>query len=273
VETLATLDNPGESLAGVAHDARNMVAALGLYCDLLEEPGVLGAPFAHYSSELRIVAAASLRLVEKLSTLDARAGTERVGGPLWSVLKLTGERAAPPTRAPAGRNPLCAVNLPEPVGNLEQELVASRNLLSVLAGPAIALRLDVKGGLCPVRLTATDLTRVLVNLVKNAAEAMPTGGRIEIGLREHKAAAGGNSLVLTVEDNGPGIPEELLGKIFESGFSTSARPSGNAWPVSHRGLGLAISRSIVETAGGSITASNRAEGGARFEIELPAGAA
>ena len=46
VETLATLRSQGESVAEVAHDARNMVTALGLYCDLLEEPGVLTAPFS-----------------------------------------------------------------------------------------------------------------------------------------------------------------------------------------------------------------------------------
>src|ERR1700723_525441 len=71
VETLATLHSRSETLAEVAHDARNMVTALGLYCDLLEEPGVLAAPFAHYGSELRLVASASRRLVEKLMALDA----------------------------------------------------------------------------------------------------------------------------------------------------------------------------------------------------------
>ena len=63
---LTELDRRRESLAEVAHDARNMVTALGLYCDLLEEPGVLAVPFAHYGSELRLVVAASRRLVEKL---------------------------------------------------------------------------------------------------------------------------------------------------------------------------------------------------------------
>jgi hypothetical protein len=73
VETLATLRSRGESLSEVAHDARNMVTALGLYCDLLEEPGVLATAFTHYAHELRLVAAASRRLVEKLVTLDANA--------------------------------------------------------------------------------------------------------------------------------------------------------------------------------------------------------
>jgi hypothetical protein len=57
VETLATIGCRGESVAEVAHDARNMVTALGLYCDLLEEPGVLATPFTHYGSELRPPAA------------------------------------------------------------------------------------------------------------------------------------------------------------------------------------------------------------------------
>src|ERR1700734_3478234 len=83
VEALATLGNRGETLAEVAHDARNMVTALGLYCDLLEEPGVLAVPFAHYGSELRLVAGASRRLVEKLVALDSHldppAGQESGG--------------------------------------------------------------------------------------------------------------------------------------------------------------------------------------------------
>jgi hypothetical protein len=72
VETLANLRSEGENLAEVAHDARNMVTALGLYCDLLEEPGVLATPYVHYGNELRLVAAASRRLVERLVALDTR---------------------------------------------------------------------------------------------------------------------------------------------------------------------------------------------------------
>ncbi|MGB8028068.1 MAG: hypothetical protein WCF30_00250, partial [Terracidiphilus sp.] len=72
VETLARLRSPGETLAEAAHDARNMVTALGLYCDLLEEPGVLATPFIHYGHELRLVAAASRRLVEKIVAIDAQ---------------------------------------------------------------------------------------------------------------------------------------------------------------------------------------------------------
>jgi two-component system sensor histidine kinase ChvG len=113
---------------------------------------------------------------------------------------------------------------------------------------------------------------VLVNLVKNAAEAMPTGGQIMLGLHEfHAGEQAVPWVVLTVDDSGTGIPAKALEEIFESGYST--RSAGQSaipgWASAHRGLGLSISRSIVEAAGGRIHAANRVPAGARFEIELP----
>jgi hypothetical protein len=72
VETLARTRPAGSSAAEVAHDARNMVTALELYCDLLAEPGVLAENSLHYASELKLVAAASRQLVEKLMLLEGR---------------------------------------------------------------------------------------------------------------------------------------------------------------------------------------------------------
>ena len=275
VETLANLRSPGESLAAVAHDARNMVTALGLYCDLLEEPGVLATPFAHYGSELRLVAAASRRLVEKLVALDAQAdlpagaedGSQSWPSPTGWPFPAAAQASA--RRGRAGRSDA----LPAlPIGNLAAELLANRNLLAALAGPAIAVMVDAEGGAHPVRLNAEDLTRILVNLVKNAAEAMPKGGRIHISLRAQRAAGGAaKRLALSIEDNGAGIPQNALEKIFEAGFTTRGRDAAQngGWPAAHRGLGLAITRSIVEAAGGRIFAANRGAPGARLEIELP----
>ena len=347
VETLATLRSEGVSLAELAHDARNMVTAMGLYCDLLEEPGVLATQFTHYGSELRLVAAASRRLVEKLVALDvrgsavrgvaspagaSRGSAARAGKPARqpatlqaSRVEVSGDRSTPKTPAsattagwavtdplhsgsgfesdaatatptgpsigpamavhPAGRWDLMP---PVLISNLAQELLQSRNLLSALAGPSIALSVDVEGGALAVRLNSEDLTRVLVNLVKNAAEAMPAGGSIRLGLRKRhdlaaaatgadsNAAPRGQTLSLTIEDNGTGIPRKALERIFEAGFTTHAAGNaiGGGWHSAHRGLGLSITRSIVEAAGGRIYASNR-EGsgtpgrGARFEIVLP----
>jgi signal transduction histidine kinase len=287
VETLATLGSEGETLAEVAHDARNMVTALGLYCDLLEEPGVLALPYTHYGHELRLVASASRRLVEKIVALDAQGAPKTATTPscqleLGPWLAASGQEqtsgTAPngdPCRKPeenANRNRHWDLLPAMPVSNLAAELLANRNLLCALAGPSIGLTVDADGGAWPVRLTGEDLTRVLVNLVKNAAEAMPGGGRIAIGLRERPAAQGAAAcLALTIEDNGPGIPAEALETIFTSGYTTRGKSQGKngGWTLSHRGLGLAITRSIVEGAGGRISAGNREKGGARFEIELP----
>jgi signal transduction histidine kinase len=277
VGTLANLRGRGESLAEVAHDARNMVTTLGLYCDLLEEPGVLSPSFHHYAGELRLVATSSRRLVEKLLALDAHMGQDTGLFSDGSAAR-TGTEAHGAGRLERARR--WDLLPPEPIDNLAGELVANRNLLSALAGPSIALTVDAEGGALPERLTGEDLTRILVNLVKNAAEALPATGRIALSLHEFHAGAKRTPwLLLTIEDNGPGIPAEALEKIFDSGYSTrasgasgpgaSGSESPGNWPASHRGLGLSITRSIVEFAGGSIHASNRAPAGACFKIELP----
>jgi signal transduction histidine kinase len=270
VETLANLRSEGESLAQVAHDARNMVTALGLYCDLLEEPGVLAAPFRHYGNELRLVATASRRLVEKLVALDAHEGAGSGFAATAQGDLFPGLAAEAPRPREAQRH--WDMQPAEPIADFATELAANCNLLSALAGASIPLTVDVEGGHLPVKLNGEDLTRLLVNLIKNAAEAMPGGGRIQIGLRQRMTLAGGSPwLALTIEDNGRGIPDSLLNRIFDSGFTTRAEAGreGEPWRPSHRGLGLSISRSIVEGAGGRMQAGRSAEGGARFEIELP----
>lgn len=276
VETLATLHNRGETLAEVAHDARNMVTALGLYCDLLEEPGVLATPFLHYGSELRLVAAASRRLVEKLVALDIREapGAGSSHETLRSLGRLPGESTGGDRleRARPERSGSWDLMPAMPIDNLAGELAANRNLLAALAGPSVALTVDIEGGALPVRLTGEDLTRVLVNLVKNSAEAMPAGGRIALGLHEfHAQAEAAPWLVLAVEDTGQGIPRKALDQIFAAGYTTRSNGSSanGGWAGAHRGLGLSITRSIVEAAGGRIHAASRAAPGARLEIELP----
>jgi signal transduction histidine kinase len=280
VETLAMVGSRGETLAEVAHDTRNMVTALGLYCDLLEEPGVLAPPFSHYASELRLVAGASRRLVEKLVALDAQSSSatelpaieeepEEWPATFGNNLLARRRTVARPVE-PSGLDAQTAGH----IRNLAAELVANRNLLSALAGPAVALTVEAEGGALPVRLTAEDLTRILVNMVKNAAEAMGGKGRIEIKLAQQNSP---ERLTLSIEDNGPGIPEKALEKVFESGYTSHKTGPGRAghtpWTSTHRGLGLAITRSILEAAGGSIHVAHRTTRGAKFEIELPVSAA
>jgi signal transduction histidine kinase len=268
METLAATHNHEETVGELAHDARNMVTALSLYCDLLEEPGVLSASHQHYGRELRLVAEASRRLVEKLALLDVR---KELRGP-WSFslprnrsfLGGTGTGTPPEERFVDG-DPARAIN------DLCAEIEENRNLLAAMAGPFIGLTIHARGGGLPVNMTGEDLTRVLVNLVKNAAESIHGSGSIRIELAECLDFPGMSPcLIVVIEDSGHGIPETHLEKIFESGFTT--RPdaaSGSGWSARHQGLGLSITRSIVEAAGGRIHAENCEHGGARFVIEIP----
>jgi signal transduction histidine kinase len=270
VETLSSLRGKSETLAEVAHDARNMVTALGLYCDLLQEPGVLNPSFRHYGDELRLVATASRRLVEKLLALDTRADLMRNVSSAVSQNGTVGKEL--PGASQKGRARGWDLMPAEPISDLAAELRANSNLLSALAGPSSVFTLETEGGAQPVRLTGEDLTRILVNLVRNAAEAMPEGGSIRLALRERMAAIGtSEGVTLTVEDSGPGVPQWALEKIFDSGYTT--RSSGSFLQgdktTGHRGLGLSITRSLVEAAGGSIHAVNLVPSGARFEINLP----
>jgi signal transduction histidine kinase len=121
------------------------------------------------------------------------------------------------------------------------------------------------------------LEQVLANLLTNALRHTPEGGQIDLSIRETgvldlpQAArqvqqAAPHALQISVRDNGPGIPEEALPRVFErfyrAGRSRSREEGGT-------GLGLAIARQIAEAHGGSLSAANHPEGGAVFILTLP----
>ena len=108
------------------------------------------------------------------------------------------------------------------------------------------------------------LGRLVENLLDNAASFSPQAGAITVSV-----AASGPQAVVRVADEGPGIPEEHLERVFARFFSY--RP-GNDAARDHSGLGLAIVRAIVEGYGGTVEASNRPGGGAELVVTLPAAA-
>ncbi|MDA1191793.1 MAG: ATP-binding protein, partial [Candidatus Poribacteria bacterium] len=99
------------------------------------------------------------------------------------------------------------------------------------------------------------LKRVLLNLLLNASQAQPDGGKIDVTL-----SAGANEAFILVEDRGHGFSEEALDAVFRPFFSTKTRGSG---------LGLATSRRIIERHGGTIEVGNRQDGGASVRCRLP----
>ena len=102
------------------------------------------------------------------------------------------------------------------------------------------------------------LRQVLVNLIKNAQEAVQAGTDPHIRVLTCRH---GEQVDLCVEDNGPGFPEELRGRMFEPYATT--KPKGT-------GLGLPVVKKIVEEHHGSITISNMEHGGAQICVRLPA---
>ncbi|MBI2254547.1 MAG: stimulus-sensing domain-containing protein [Proteobacteria bacterium] len=131
--------------------------------------------------------------------------------------------------------------------------------------PVIRTQLP-EGDALAVLGTEGRLGQVVRNLVANAISFSPSKGMILLGARRT-----GRQIILTVEDEGPGIPPDKLAAIFERFYSE--RPKGEKFGT-HSGLGLSISKQIVEAYGGSLQADNRKDAagriiGARFTVTLP----
>lgn len=249
-----------ESVDRLAHDARNVLSGLMLYSELLAEPGVLNAPHDHYAEELDGIVRTAARILEKIVAAV--------------------EREEPATR-PETLPSTSAVSLaPVPVTDAAAELRRLQPLLAAMAGPAVKLSVATMPCAGRTALAVEDLTRVLINLVRNAADAMPYGGHVRVtaqyadGLSfaapapSSKEISVPHGVLLTVSDDGPGVPEALREQVFDLGFST--RTEDASWPAPRRrGIGLSIVRNLVKAAGGSVRLTASHASGARFEIVLP----
>lgn len=218
-ERLATI---GKMAAHVTHEVRNPLSSIALNVELLEE-------------ELES------RPDAKESALLLRA----IKGEVERLTALTEEYLSVARRQPAK---LVAENLSELVAEASEFMRADLKKRGVEA----VLELEDVGR---VPVDEPQLKQALFNLVRNAREAMPNGGKIVIGVRR---ADGG--VDVTIDDEGTGIAEETRDQLFEPFFTTKDHGTG---------LGLAITRQIVEAHGGTITCEGRSSGGTRFCIHLP----
>jgi signal transduction histidine kinase len=149
--------------------------------------------------------------------------------------------------------------------NIQKEPVSVneviRKTVQLVEVGALPLKItaDLSGDLPMVYADASSLKQVFLNLIKNASEACGENGELKI-----KTAYVPPWVKLTFLDNGNGIPSELLGRIFEPFFTTK---------MSGMGMGLSISRRIIQAHNGRIEARNAAPRGAEFSIFLPVSAA
>ena len=121
----------------------------------------------------------------------------------------------------------------------------------------VAIEVEARGAPAPVRAKEDSLVQVLINLGLNALDAMPGGGRLTF-----EVGAEGDRVVLRVRDTGRGVPEPARARIFEPYFTTQAAGKGT-------GLGLFVSRGIVEQLGGELALERTGDDGTVFRVSLP----
>ncbi|WP_437588732.1 ATP-binding protein [Sorangium sp. So ce1000] len=226
----------GKMAAHVTHEIRNPLSSIGLNLELLEEEVARASAAGTPDAELRPVMKESAQLVTAI-----RAEVDR--------LSRIAEQYLSVARRPRPRLE------PERVDDLVQELVAF--VRPELDRAGIAVRVEVEEAGPEILLDESQLRQALLNLLRNAREAMPKGGEIVVSVSFSSGAA-----TIAVDDTGPGVPEELRASIFDPFFTTKQRGTG---------LGLAVTRDIIEAHGGTISCEPREAGGTRFRIALPAG--
>ncbi len=224
----------GQLAAGMTHEIRNPLGAIKGTAEILKDDFPPGHPKAEFLQILVRETDRLNRVVEDFLGYS-RQGAEEPGAGGADLGTLAGETAA---------------------------------LLDAQARKGgVAVDLGVPGEL-RVRGAPDQLKQVILNLLLNAVQATPRGRRVRVsGERRPGKVPGaeyreveGELGVLTVEDEGLGIPPGDLARVFDPFFTTKEEGTG---------LGLAISRRIVEAHGGRLEAENRPEGGARFTLTLP----
>ncbi len=124
----------------------------------------------------------------------------------------------------------------------------------------IDVRMVPAPGLEAIPVDGQRLRQIVLNLVKNAVEAMTDGGTLEVVVDAAVASVGGGRVEIRVTDSGPGIPPDLLEQVFEPGVSVKG---------SGRGLGLSIVKRLVEELGGSVFCRSKPGAGTSFVVLLP----
>lgn len=229
-ERLSTL---GEMAAGIAHEINNYLAPITGYTDMLQ----IGAMDCGGSPEKQ---RQFLGDIGPYIT-GIKTSAERI--------RLLVQRIRSHSRTEAMDKSACDIN-----DIIEQSLELCVNQVK-----RMSLTKNLKDDLPLTHVSINEIEQVIVNLIKNAGDELTDQSDQKLII---STSADGRNVIVTIEDNGPGIPEANLQKIWQSFFTTKEEEKGT-------GLGLSICKSIVESHNGSIEADNRPEGGARFTIKLP----
>lgn len=229
----------------------------------MEAVGRLAGGVAHSFNNLLLVIQGQTHIL--LSSLSLNGGMQRNAR---EILKAT-DNAASLTRQ------LLAFSrkqiLQPRVLDLNDLISQTAELLPSLLGPDVELDISLDPELGRVRVDPGQVEQVIINLVVNARDAMPHGGKLKIETANaalrwqssvHPERGGQQGIVLAISDNGCGMDEETRSRIFEPFFSTKEKGKGT-------GLGLSMVYGTVEQSGGLIKVSSSTGHGTTFQIWLP----
>ena len=216
-----------------AHDINNKLGAILGFAELLQRPGIDSAKVSAFAASIHRAACSCADIARSMLAPAGAAAPERPAVDLHQVI-------------------------------LDELALVAGALLQ----RGINLRVDRAAGHPRVRMDATELARIVANLTDNARDALladsliaaPRLPCIEVStlLVERRV------VVLSVADNGPGIPEDFHGRVWRDGYTTKAVSS-----ETRRGFGLAVVRSIVEKAGGAVELRSAPGEGTAFRLHLP----
>jgi signal transduction histidine kinase len=225
----AHLEMVGRMVGGVAHDFNNLLTGILLYCDLLKVKLAPTNPLAVKIEEIRYAAEQGAGLIRQLMTV----GREEKDAPRWVSFN-----------------------------HAVQEILP---LLQHLAGEHISITLDLGAGAPRVGLSLAEAQQLILNLVLNARDAMPAGGKVCLATRlgELESTGSGNqALEFSVSDSGTGMDAQTAAQIFEPFYTTREKDRGT-------GLGLVTVKRIVQEAGGVILVDTTPGKGTRMTVRLP----
>ena len=231
------MDAVGRLAGGIAHDFNNLLNVISGYGELALMRLHADDPIARYLQGIR-------------------QAVERGGSLTRHLLAFSRQQLLEPT-----------------VINLNQVVEEMSDMLRRVIGPTIELSTSFESRLRPIKVDRGELDHLIMNLVVNARDAMPNGGKLEIRTANatidtrnsvalaHRAQPG-EYVVLSVGDSGMGIDSQTQQRIFEPFFTTKEFGKGT-------GLGLSIVYGIVQQSGGFITVQSELGHGSTFEVYLP----
>ena len=228
----------GRLAGGIAHDFNNMLTAILGYCELLLEDPKVGESQRADLREIEKAGKTAAQLTKQLLAFSRREIVEPI------------------------------------VLDLNDIVISMDNMLRRLVGEHIAMQADLSAGLHWVRADRGQMEQVILNLVLNARDAMPGGGRmtiqtanvhLDVGVvSTYLAAPPGHYVMVEVRDEGDGMTPDVLQHLFEPFFTTKGTGKGT-------GLGLATVYGIVKQSNGGISVESEAKRGTRLRIYLPRG--